>query len=739
MQDIKIDLVYLWVDGNDKEWQRKRNFWAEKSGLKEEISLDICRYADNQELKYSLRSAEMYAPWINKIFIITNGQIPKWLNPNHPKIRMVTHEEIMPKKCLPTFNSEAIETCIANIPDLSEYFLCANDDKFFASKVFPNYFFDENNNPIVNMRFHNWSEDDIRKSLYKDSYCYTVKVFNEKYATNIDYRSIEPFHCIEAYRKSYYLECKREFLSEFSSTARKKFRTKNSIQHPIVDIFMVENKNSRLRMNPSVTEQIFEALVENLYLPIKSYEEMIRTIHSKTPKLLCINDGNYISDNDRNNLKFLLEELFPEKQAWELDYEDEGINPINEQALPVVFSFNDIYSKNFAVTFRSLIKNSNKSKQYDIVVFHTEISEKNQEMLKRDLPSNFSLRFFDISQFIFKYFKDFNLVIKDYWSKEIYYRILIPLIMPKYKKVLYLDSDVIVQQDISSIFDINFENNEILAVIDSIAPVLNLEHNKDRLLHIKKILKIQKPERYFNSGLILFDIKKINTENYIERLKNAKQVEKLLFPDQDILNKIFSEKVKLISQSWNYCCGTLIWHPSYLNEITGEFKKDFISAHNAPKIIHYTSPKKPWNSVDEEFFDIFWKYARETDVYEELMYLMCKATAQSTLVEEMRYINLFTKTETEKKIVFWGASLFLESFLKKYAISNDNILGIIDKNPSRKGSFINQYQIFAPEDLKTLNPDEIIITIVNSAEKRAAEIKDFLVMENQNHIKVKTI
>ena len=72
MQDIKIDLVYLWVDGNDKEWQRKRNFWAEKSGLKEEISLDICRYADNQELKYSLRSAEMYAPWINKIFIITN-------------------------------------------------------------------------------------------------------------------------------------------------------------------------------------------------------------------------------------------------------------------------------------------------------------------------------------------------------------------------------------------------------------------------------------------------------------------------------------------------------------------------------------------------------------------------------------------------------------------------------------------------------------------------------------------
>ena len=419
MQDLKIDLVYLWVDGNDKEWQEKRNYWAEKLGLKEEISLDTCRYVDNQELKYSLRSAEMYAPWINKIFIITDNQVPKWLDTNHPKIRIVNHADIIPNEYLPTFNSEAIETCIANIPDLSEYFLLANDDKFFASSVSPEYFFDENMNPIVNMRPHNWLKDDINKSLYKDSYYYTIKTFNNRFSTSRDYKKIEPFHCIEAYRKSYFLECKNLFIDEFQSTVNKRFRSKFSIQHPIVDIFMVENKNSTIKINPNITEQIYEYQVENLYIPIKSYEEMKNTIISKSPKLLCINDGDYILETDRKNLKFLLEELFPEKQSWEIENNDMTIKPIDNNALPVVFAFDESYSKSFAVTLKSLIKNSNNSKQYDIIILHTEISEKNQKMLKTNLPNNFSLRFFDINQILFKYFKNYKFITGEYWTKEI--------------------------------------------------------------------------------------------------------------------------------------------------------------------------------------------------------------------------------------------------------------------------------------------------------------------------------
>ena len=146
------------------------------------------------------------------------------------------------------------------------------------------------------------------------------------------------------------------------------------------------------------------------------------------------------------------------------------------------------------------------------------------------------------------------------------------MIFTNYQKVLYLDSDIIVNQDIKKIFDISFDNNEIIAVKDSISSVLHIDKNKDRLNHITNILKISEPERYFNSGLILFNLAKIDKQDYIDRLNKAKQISTLLFPDQDILNKIFEKRTKLIHESWNYCCGTLIWHPSYLNEIKSKFR-----------------------------------------------------------------------------------------------------------------------------------------------------------------------
>ena len=309
--------------------------------------------------------------------------------------------------------------------------------------------------------------------------------------------------------------------------------------------------------------------------------------------------------------------------------------------------------------------------------------------MQKIVPSNFSLRFFNITEHYLDYFKDYNInSILNYWSKEIFYRIFIPLVMPRYKKVLYLDSDVIINQNIDDIFDIDFENKHILAVRDTISPVLNLDKNNERKKHIVNVLKLSTPKAYFNSGLILFNIPQIDITEYIKRLKNILTIKEFLFPDQDMLNKIFENNVKLISQSYNFCYGVLIWDKGYKNEISGRFKKDFLQALNNPKIIHYTSPKKPWDSVDEEMFNIFWQYARKTPYYEELMYKMCKTTVKNTLLEEMKYINLLAITQAEERVLFWGASLFLEDFIARYPMSNKNILGIIDKNICKHGKVI---------------------------------------------------
>ena len=121
MEDKKIDLVYTWVDGNDIEWQKKK-FIAENKGTFDEYAISKSRFRDNNELKYSLRSVEQNMPWINRIYIVTDNQVPEWLDTTNPKVSIIDHKDIFPKEALPTFNSRAIEHCIVNIPNLSEHF-----------------------------------------------------------------------------------------------------------------------------------------------------------------------------------------------------------------------------------------------------------------------------------------------------------------------------------------------------------------------------------------------------------------------------------------------------------------------------------------------------------------------------------------------------------------------------------------------------------------------------------------
>ena len=116
----KIDLVYLWVNGNDSNWLIKKNYWEKKE---ENLIPHINgkqRYSDHDDLKYSLRSVEKNMPWINKIYIVTDNQVPEWLNTSHPKIKIIDHKQIIPEKYLPTFKSSTIQFHIYNIPDLSE-------------------------------------------------------------------------------------------------------------------------------------------------------------------------------------------------------------------------------------------------------------------------------------------------------------------------------------------------------------------------------------------------------------------------------------------------------------------------------------------------------------------------------------------------------------------------------------------------------------------------------------------
>ena len=141
MED-KIDFVVTWVDGNDPEWQKEKNKYNPDNKKNNSISdMRNIRYRDMDCLKYWFRGIEKNAPWVNKIYFITCGQVPKWLNIDNPKLVLVNHKDYIPSKYLPTFNSNSIEASINTIKGLSDKFVYFNDDMFIINKVLPRDFF----------------------------------------------------------------------------------------------------------------------------------------------------------------------------------------------------------------------------------------------------------------------------------------------------------------------------------------------------------------------------------------------------------------------------------------------------------------------------------------------------------------------------------------------------------------------------------------------------------------------
>jgi hypothetical protein len=166
-----VDVVYTWVNGSDPAFRdalaRRKAEWelvdAEKRGdghgngesgakssdenelgaKRRDVAANLTasnltknRFDDHDELRYSLRSVWMHAPWIRNVIVVTNGQIPSWLNLTHPKVRVVTHAEIFPNaEHLPTFSSHAIEMHLHSIPGISKTFLYMNDDFFLGADV----------------------------------------------------------------------------------------------------------------------------------------------------------------------------------------------------------------------------------------------------------------------------------------------------------------------------------------------------------------------------------------------------------------------------------------------------------------------------------------------------------------------------------------------------------------------------------------------------------------------------
>ena len=142
--DIKIDFVITW-GGEDEDRRRQRQeYLARERGEQEtaeSIDAQPVRYRDWDNLHYWFRCVEKFAPWVNRVHLITCGVVPTWLQTEHPKLNVVFHRDYIPERYLPTFNSHPIEWHMHAIQGLSEHFVYFNDDFFLTAPVEPENFF----------------------------------------------------------------------------------------------------------------------------------------------------------------------------------------------------------------------------------------------------------------------------------------------------------------------------------------------------------------------------------------------------------------------------------------------------------------------------------------------------------------------------------------------------------------------------------------------------------------------
>lgn len=309
---MDVDLVYLWVDGADPKWRAKYNAVA---GIVEDNSETNCkgRYINNEELKYSLRSAEKYAPWIRKIFIVTDNQTPAWLDTSNPKIQIVDHRDILPEAALPCFNSNVIESFMNRIPGLSEYFLLANDDMFFNADVTPRYFFAKDGYPIIGLKrkpFGKWHFR-IKMLRGKPPGQYRTAIHNasllveEKFGK---YYSGLPHHNIDSYRKSDYSNAVEVvFKKEVENAIPHHIRAAGDLQRVAYSYYALAIGHGHMQ---------YARRDEALRIPANKADFM-SYLTTYNPKLFCLNDSQRVTDSDRERIKPFLEALFPDKSAFE--------------------------------------------------------------------------------------------------------------------------------------------------------------------------------------------------------------------------------------------------------------------------------------------------------------------------------------------------------------------------------------------------------------------------------------
>jgi len=249
----------------------------------------------------------------------------------------------------------------------------------------------------------------------------------------------------------------------------------------------------------------------------------------------------------------------------------------------IVCASDNNYAQHLGVMLYSLFRSATKPADFDVYIIYRDFDKHNKEKI-----TNIFFEFGIKPNFIRTDGTDFdNLIISHHISSAAYYRINIPRLLNKLDKVIYLDCDLIIKDDIRKLWDVDLGDNFLAAVED---PLFN-RHEE---------LGIPRNFIYFNSGVMLVDAYKWRSSNISEKVLSflEKKNELICLWDQDGLNGILYDKWKHLDPKWNQ--QRIFFNLDYKR--TSFSKEKFDESISNPSIVHFTGSTKPWQYVDRHPF-----------------------------------------------------------------------------------------------------------------------------------------
>ncbi len=267
---------------------------------------------------------------------------------------------------------------------------------------------------------------------------------------------------------------------------------------------------------------------------------------------------------------------------------------MTDRTIPVFFSVDDNYLPFLAVAIRSLIDNLSPDAHCDIHVLNTGLQSSKFRIIRAMETDRVRIRSVDVTHRIRPLTE--RLLLRDYYTPSIYYRLFIPSLFPQYRKAIYLDADIVVNGDVSRLFEAPIGNRLVAAVSDDV-----IASNRNFRLYAEEAVGVSH-RHYFNSGVLLMNLDQLRRQNVEEKLialMNRHHFETVC-PDQDYLNVLCRGQVLYLDKGWN--------------KMSIDRRYD-----GTPMIVHYNMFYKPWQYRHICYRELFWQYAERTPFYAEIL------------------------------------------------------------------------------------------------------------------------